>query len=156
MEKKKKEKNAKKRKVASESASVNQMKDASVRTKAGSMVKQVKQFQRMTTYGTAELQDACPACDSILIIRDEIVVQPDTKPQGLQQRKEHHFALLLPEYIQASPDKKKELGKYFIELGKCLQNPTKTETKRKVTCTNQESKFLECVYGKPCKKSRST
>ena len=148
-----KRKAAKKRKIGNVSGSVPQMKDSKVRGKAASAVKQVKQLQAMTTYSSADLEKACPSSDAIMVIRDEIAVRPDTKQQGLQKRKEAHFAVLVPEKFQASTEKRKELGKYFCELGKCLQNNT-SASKRKFTCTSNESRFLECVYGEPRKKPR--
>ena len=153
---KKAKKTAGKRKVGVLSASVNQMKDAKVRNKASSMLRQVKQFQLMTTYGNADLAGACPPLDSILLTRDAIEPQPDTKAQGMQARKDPHFALLVPDKFCGSAEKKKQLGKYLCDVGKHLQNSNASASKRKVTCTNSEKKFLECVYGKPRKKSART
>ena len=146
----KRKKHARKRKVASVSDSVVQMKDSKVRGKASSVVRHVKDLQNMMTYSSPTLADACPSADAIMLIRDEIAVQPDTKPQGLQQQKEEHFAVLVPDKFQTAA-KRKELGKFFSDLGECMQSNAQA-SKRNFTCTSNGVKFLECVYGKPQKK----
>ena len=155
-EAKKKARYAKKRKVGNLSQSVCQMKDSKVRMKATSVVKGMKTWQNMVTYSSQDLADACPPSDPFIVCRDCIDIRPDDKQQGLQERKNPHWSILLPPAYR-SAEAKKDLGRYFLELGKMMTSKDRKVTaarKEQLTITSSEMAFLESLYGKPRQKKK--
>ena len=146
-----------KRHSGSAAKSVTQIKDAEVRRVANGAAARIEKWQSMSAYSNDQLKDNCPACDTFVVTRDEINPRPDERGVGMLLRKVVHYSFLVPTEFLAL-GKRKELGKWLVDVGRALQRDDPNTPKAgkavelSVAYSNQAAHYLQSIYGAPKKK----
>ena len=119
------------------------MKCAIVRTKAGGLMKQIADLQKMTTYNDPKDYDDCPAFDTLFIAKDDVEKSYDRRKKK-PARKFTQYSLLVSSRFE-TPEMKKQLGRDLKALGKTLIKEGEQESEH-VTLTSDVPTFMDSIF----------